>query len=235
MSQLATQTPGYHGHVTAGNPNIKLPLPCHSPGATNIHTPGYHGHVTAGNPNTRLPWPCHSWQPKHQATMDMPQPWGYQHSHTRLSWPCHSPGATNTHTHTHIPGYHGHATVLGQPTLTHQATMATSQPWGYQHTHTPGYHGNVTALGLPIFTYQVTVDMSRPWGNQHSHTRLPWPCHSHWATKHTLVSWDTAIRCLLQNIFGGKWILVQVRAWCQCWLRSKSPDGVTRPQWVKNL
>ena len=55
-------------------------------------------------------------------------------------------------------------------------------------------------------------------------------------------SHDHALRWMTQNLPGDKSTLVQVMAWCrqatshylsQCWPRSLSPHGVTRPQWVK--
>ena len=56
------------------------------------------------------------------------------------------------------------------------------------------------------------------------------------------ISCETAFRCMSLDLTDGKSTLVQVMAWCcqatshylrQCWPRSKSPYGVTRPQWVK--
>ena len=54
-------------------------------------------------------------------------------------------------------------------------------------------------------------------------------------------SCETALRWMPWNTFGDKSTLVQVMAWCrqatshylnQCWPRSMSSYGVTRPQWV---
>ena len=51
-----------------------------------------------------------------------------------------------------------------------------------------------------------------------------------------------ALRWMPQDLTDDKSTLVQVMAWCrqatshylgQCWPRSVSPNGVTRPQWVK--
>ena len=64
-----------------------------------------------------------------------------------------------------------------------------------------------------------------------------------------LISWiDTlratrkiVVRWMQQNSTDDEWTLVQVIAWCcqatshcrsQCWPRSVSPYGVTRPKWV---
>ena len=53
---------------------------------------------------------------------------------------------------------------------------------------------------------------------------------------------DNALRWMPQELTDDKSTLVQVMAWChqatshylsQCWPRSMSPNGVTRPQWVK--
>ena len=55
-------------------------------------------------------------------------------------------------------------------------------------------------------------------------------------------SYELALRRTPFNPTGDKSTLVQVMAWCrqatshylnQCWYRSMSPYGVTRPQWVK--
>ena len=55
-------------------------------------------------------------------------------------------------------------------------------------------------------------------------------------------SFDKVIRWITQDLTDHKSTLVQVMAWChqatshylsQCWPRSLSPNGVTRPQWVK--
>ena len=55
---------------------------------------------------------------------------------------------------------------------------------------------------------------------------------------------EIALRWMPQVLTDGKSTLVQVMAWCcqatshylsQCWPRSMSPNGVTRPQWVKVL
>ena len=56
------------------------------------------------------------------------------------------------------------------------------------------------------------------------------------------ISCEIALRWISLNLTDDKSTLVQVMAWChqatshylsQCWLRSLSPYGVTRPQWVK--
>ena len=56
------------------------------------------------------------------------------------------------------------------------------------------------------------------------------------------ISCKIALRWMPLDLTDDKSILVQVMAWChqatshylsQCWLRSLSPYGVTRPQWVK--
>ena len=58
------------------------------------------------------------------------------------------------------------------------------------------------------------------------------------------ISYKIALRRMPQDLTDDKSILVQVMAWChqatshylsQCWPRSMSPNGVTRPQWVKPL
>ena len=54
---------------------------------------------------------------------------------------------------------------------------------------------------------------------------------------------DVAIKWVSQDLTDDKSILGQVRAWClmapspylnQCWPRSMTPYGITRPQWVKS-
>ena len=54
---------------------------------------------------------------------------------------------------------------------------------------------------------------------------------------------EIALRWMPLDLTDDKSILVQVMAWCrqatrhypsQCWPRSISPNGVTRPQWVNN-
>ena len=56
------------------------------------------------------------------------------------------------------------------------------------------------------------------------------------------ISYEIALRWMPQDLTDDKSTLVQVMAWCrqatnhylsQCWPRSLSPYGVTRPQWVK--
>ena len=56
------------------------------------------------------------------------------------------------------------------------------------------------------------------------------------------ISCEIAIRWMPLDLTDDESTLVQVMAWCcqatshylsQCWLRSMSPYGVTRPQWVK--
>ena len=56
------------------------------------------------------------------------------------------------------------------------------------------------------------------------------------------ISYEIALRWMPLDLTDGKSTLVQVMAWCrqatshylsQCWPRSMSPNGVTRPQWVK--
>ena len=53
---------------------------------------------------------------------------------------------------------------------------------------------------------------------------------------------DIALRWMLENTYDDKSTLVQVMVWCcqtpnhylsQCWSRSMSQYGITRPQWVK--
>ena len=57
------------------------------------------------------------------------------------------------------------------------------------------------------------------------------------------ISYEIALRWMPQDVTDGKSTLVQVMAWCrqatshylsQCWPRSMSPNGVTRPQWVNS-
>ena len=57
------------------------------------------------------------------------------------------------------------------------------------------------------------------------------------------ISWELALRWMSLDLTDDKSTLVQVMAWCrqatshylsQCWPRSLSPYGVTRPQWVKH-
>ena len=58
------------------------------------------------------------------------------------------------------------------------------------------------------------------------------------------ISCKIALRWMPLDLTDDKSILVQVMAWChqatshylsQCWPRSMSPYGATRPQWVKSL
>ena len=55
------------------------------------------------------------------------------------------------------------------------------------------------------------------------------------------ISYEIALRWMPLDLTHDKSTLVQVMAWCrqatshylnQCWPRSMSPNGVTRPQWV---
>ena len=57
------------------------------------------------------------------------------------------------------------------------------------------------------------------------------------------IAYEIALRWMPQDLTDDKSIWVQVMAWCrqatshylsQCWPISMSPNGVTRPQWVKN-
>ena len=59
-----------------------------------------------------------------------------------------------------------------------------------------------------------------------------------------VISYEIAIRRMPLDLIDDKSTLVQVMAWChqatshylsQCWPRSLSPYGVTRPQWVKRI
>ena len=56
------------------------------------------------------------------------------------------------------------------------------------------------------------------------------------------ISYEIALRWMPLDLTDDKSTLIQVMAWCrqatshylsQCWPRSMSPNGVTRPQWVK--
>ena len=56
------------------------------------------------------------------------------------------------------------------------------------------------------------------------------------------IFYEIALRWMPLDLTDDKSTLVQVMAWCrqatshylgQCWPRSMSPNGVTRPQWVK--
>ena len=58
------------------------------------------------------------------------------------------------------------------------------------------------------------------------------------------VPYEIALRWMPLDLTDDKSTLVQVMAWCcqatshylsQCWPRSMSPNGVTRPQWVNTL
>ena len=58
------------------------------------------------------------------------------------------------------------------------------------------------------------------------------------------ISYEVALRRMPLDLTDEKSTLVQVMAWCrqatshylsQCWPRSMSPNGVTRPQWVNWL
>ena len=55
------------------------------------------------------------------------------------------------------------------------------------------------------------------------------------------ISYEIALRWMPLDLTDDKSTLIQVMAWClqatshylsQCWPRSMSPNGVTRPQWV---
>ena len=57
------------------------------------------------------------------------------------------------------------------------------------------------------------------------------------------MSYEIALRWMPPNLAEYKSTLVQVMAWChqaaslylsQCWPRSMSPNGVSRPDWVKS-
>ena len=57
-------------------------------------------------------------------------------------------------------------------------------------------------------------------------------------------SYDNVLRWMPQNLTDDKSTLVQVMPWCrqatshylnQCWPRSLTPYGVTRPQWIKKF
>ena len=57
------------------------------------------------------------------------------------------------------------------------------------------------------------------------------------------LSYETALRWMPLDLTDDKSTLVQVMAWCrqapshylsQCWPRSMSSNGITRPQWVLN-
>ena len=57
-------------------------------------------------------------------------------------------------------------------------------------------------------------------------------------------SYEIALRWMPLDLTDDKSTLFQVMAWChqatshylsQCWSRSMSPNGVTRPQWVNSL
>ena len=57
-----------------------------------------------------------------------------------------------------------------------------------------------------------------------------------------IIPCGNSIIWMLQDLAGGKSILVQGRAWChqatshymkQCWLQSLMPHGIIRPKWVK--
>ena len=56
--------------------------------------------------------------------------------------------------------------------------------------------------------------------------------------------YETVLKWMQQNLANEKSTLLQMMAWChqatshcmsQCWPRSLSPYGITRPQWVKEL
>ena len=58
------------------------------------------------------------------------------------------------------------------------------------------------------------------------------------------ISCEIALMWMLLDFTDDQLTLVQVMAWCrqatshylsQCWLRSMSPYGLTRPQWVKSI
>ena len=58
------------------------------------------------------------------------------------------------------------------------------------------------------------------------------------------ISYEIALRWISKDLTDDKSTLVQVMAWCreaashylsQCWPRSMSPNGITRPQCVKSL
>ena len=58
------------------------------------------------------------------------------------------------------------------------------------------------------------------------------------------ISYEIALRWMPLDLTDDKSTLVQVMAWCcqatshylgQCWPRSMSPNGITRPQWVDSF
>ena len=58
------------------------------------------------------------------------------------------------------------------------------------------------------------------------------------------ISYEIALRWMPQDLTDDKSTLVQVMTWChqatshylsQCWPRSLSPNGITRPQWVNDV
>ena len=93
--------------------------------------------------------------------------------------------------------------------------------------------------------------------------RLPWvnllaPGKFEWNFRYVIFNWILVIDCwdtswqscetvliwMPQDFTDDQSTLFQVMAWCrratshylsQCWPRSLSPYGVTRPQWVKDL
>ena len=89
-------------------------------------------------------------------------------------------------------------------------------------------------------------------GMERLNSLAPGRCGNHFKSvisKHMLwikfmgTSCEIALRRMPQNTFDNKPTLVQVMAWCsqatsrylsQCWPRSLSPYGVTRPQWVNS-
>ena len=58
------------------------------------------------------------------------------------------------------------------------------------------------------------------------------------------ISYEIVFRWMPLDLTDDKSTLVQVKTWCrqatshhlsQCWPRSMSPNGVTRPQWIKHF
>ena len=101
-----------------------------------------------------------------------------------------------------------------------------------------------------------SLSVSHTCSLSHSHPLTHWPLGDFnlilesWFFKLILVnggwdiSYEIALRRMPQDLTDDKSTLVQVMAWCrqatshylgQCWPRSMSPFGVTRPQWVNIL
>ena len=96
-------------------------------------------------------------------------------------------------------------------------------------------------MGFPILVrWYLYIDWA-PWEFEWSFRQVIFKLIS--VTDGWGISCEIGLRWMLLDLTDDKSILVQVMAWCrqarshylsQCWPRSLSPYGVTRPQWVNS-